>query len=133
VFSVHGKRNSRGGGPEVHLHRGRPRPGKRRGGSQPALVDTLQKLKGICKLRDLKRPSLSVVDLTTESRLRKLVEYVYQDEEVDIVIYTGSSKRATRAPEQETDGVEHWKIIGVTGTVAKEIAASHQNYLFKPD
>jgi hypothetical protein len=40
------------------------------------LVDTLQKLKGICTLRDLKRPSPPVVDLMTESRLRKLVEYV---------------------------------------------------------
>jgi hypothetical protein len=40
------------------------------------LVDTLQKLKGICKLRDLKRPSPPVVDLMTESRLRKLVKYV---------------------------------------------------------
>jgi hypothetical protein len=33
------------------------------------LVDTLQKLNGISKLRYLKRPSLSVVDLMTESRL----------------------------------------------------------------
>jgi hypothetical protein len=74
-------------------------------------VDTLQKLKGICKLRDLKRPSLSVVDLTTESRLRKLVEYVYQDEEVDVAIYTGSRKRATRAPEQETEGEQQWKTV----------------------
>jgi hypothetical protein len=30
---------------------------------------------------------------------------------VDIVIYTGSRKRATRAPEQETDGVEQWKRV----------------------
>jgi hypothetical protein len=36
---------------------------------------------------------------------------VYQDEEVDIVIYTGSRKRATRAPEQEIDRVEQWKTI----------------------
>jgi hypothetical protein len=75
------------------------------------LVDTLQKLKSICKLRDLKRPSLSVVDLTTESRLRKLVEYVYQDEDVDIAIYTGSRKRATRATEQETEGEQQWKTV----------------------
>jgi hypothetical protein len=75
------------------------------------LVDTLQKLKSICKLRDLKRPSLSVVDLTTESRLRKLVEYVYQDEYVDIAIYTGSRKRATRATEQETEGEQQWKTV----------------------
>jgi hypothetical protein len=75
------------------------------------LVDTLQKLKSICKLRDLKRPSLSVVDLTTESGLRKLVEYVYQDEDVDIAIYTGSRKRATRATEQETEGEQQWKTV----------------------
>jgi hypothetical protein len=75
------------------------------------LVDTLQKLKSICKLRDLKRPSLSVVDLTNESRLRKLVEYVYQDEDVDIAIYTGSRKRATRATEQETEGEQQWKTV----------------------
>jgi hypothetical protein len=75
------------------------------------LVDTLQKLKSICKLRDLKRPSLSVVDLTTESRLRKLVEYVYQDEDVEIAIYTGSRKRATRATEQETEGEQQWKTV----------------------
>ncbi|KAJ3620675.1 hypothetical protein MTP99_004604 [Tenebrio molitor] len=75
------------------------------------LVDTLQKLKGICKLRDLKRLSLSVADLTTGSRLRKLVEYVYQDEEVDIEVYTGVRKRADLVQEQETVGVEEWRTV----------------------
>jgi hypothetical protein len=75
------------------------------------LVDTLQKLKGICKLRDLKRLSLSVADLMTGSRLRKLVEYVYQDEEADIEVYTGARKRADLVQEQETVGVEEWRTV----------------------
>jgi hypothetical protein len=73
------------------------------------LVGVLQKLKGICKLRDLRHLSLSVADLMTGSRLRKLIEYVYQDEEVDIEVYTGARKRVDLGQEQETVGVEEWR------------------------
>jgi acylphosphatase len=75
------------------------------------LVGVLQKLKGICKLRDLRRLSLSVTDLMTGSRLRKLIEYVYQDEEVDIDVYTGARKRVDLVQEQETVGVEEWRTV----------------------
>jgi hypothetical protein len=75
------------------------------------LVGVLQKLKGICKLRDLRRLSLSVADLMTGSRLRKLIEYVYQDEEVDIEVYTGARKRVDLVQEQETVGVEEWRTV----------------------
>jgi acylphosphatase len=110
MFSVHGKRDSRGRGAEIHI----AGVDDRECGEEKAdqrLVGVLQKLKGICKLRDLRRLSLSVADLMTGSRLRKLIEYVYQDEEADIEVYTGARKRVDLVQEQETVGVEEWRTV----------------------